>query len=203
MKPVTVITGEWTGKLCTEQKLNEFLENDGARLLYGCIYENAGYWNTENLFQDCLITAARCIEAYDEARMDTKLTTYIWHACENVIKMAYRKRGTVKVLSEENLTVPMSEDAFDVEDHTAPGLDESIGEKVDLETRIAALRKAIEASATGLTDEEKTVIYETLKDRTQFEIGRTIGRSQSYVSKTYSTALKKLRTALCGMGMGV
>ena len=203
MKPVTVITGEWTGKLCTEHKLNEFLENDGARLLYGCIYENAGYWNTENLFQDCLITAARCIEAYDEARMDTKLTTYIWQACENAIKMMYRKRDAVKVHTEENLTVPMSEEVFNVEDPTAPGLDESIGEKVDLETRVAALRKAIEAPATGLTGEEKTVIYETLKDRSQFEIGRIIGHSQSYVSKTYSAALKKLRTALCGMGMGV
>ena len=154
MKPVTVITGEWTGKLCTEQKLNEFLENDGARLLYGCIYENAGSWNVENLFQDCLITAARCIEAYDEARMDTKLTTYIWQACENAIKMMYRKRDAVKVHTEENLTVPMSEEVFNVEDHTAPGLDESIGEKVDLETRVAALRKAIEAPATGLTGEE-------------------------------------------------
>lgn len=203
MKPVTVITGEWTGKLCTEQKLNEFLENDGARLLYGCIYENAGSWNAENLFQDCLITAARCIEAYDEARMDTKLTTYIWQACENAIKMMYRKRDAVKVHTEENLTVPMSEEVFNVEDHTAPGLDESIGEKVDLETRVAALRKAIEAPATGLTGEEKTVIYETLKDRSQFEIGRIIGHSQSYVSKTYSAALKKLRTVLCGMGVGV
>lgn len=203
MKPVTVITGAWTGKLCTAQKLNEFLENDGERLLYGCIYANAGYWNTENLFQDCLITAARCIEAYDETRMDTKITTYIWQACENVIKMAYRKRGSVKVLAEEKLTVPMSEDAFDVEDRTVPGLDESVGEKIDLETRVATLRKAIEDPATGLTGEEKTVIYETLKEHSQLEIGRVIGRSQSTVSKVYNAALKKLRVALSDMGMGV
>lgn len=204
MKPVTVITGGWTGKLCTTQKLDEFLMNGGERLLYGCICENAGRWNTVNLFQECLITAARCIEAYDEAQMDTKLTTYIWTSCRNTINMVYRKRGSLKVQTEEERTVPIDDDeVLSVEDHTAPGLDEAIGEKIDLETRVTALRKAIEDPATGLTHEEKIVIYETLKGKSQVRIGQVIGRPQCYVSNTYNAALKKLRVALSGMEMGV
>ena len=177
MRATTVITGKFDAKFCEPQSLQEFLDKGGESLLYACIYEHAGCQDADDLYQDCLITAARCIEAFDYSRMDVKLTTYIWKSCENTIKMLFRKRTSHKAKDE---------------DTTAPDLDED----VERASRAITLHKAIEDPKTGLTDDERKIIKMTLEGYSQTKIGKTIGFSQGVISVKYTQALAKLREAL-------
>lgn len=192
MRATTAITGKFNTKFCEPQSLQEFLDKGGEALLYACIYEHAGYQDADDLFQDCLITAARCIEAFDYSRMDVKLTTYIWDSCANTIKMLFRKRTSHKAKDEDTLVIPMTDEVLEMDDHTAPDLDETV-ERV---SRVIALHKAIEDPKTGLTNDERKIIKMTLEGYPQTKIGKAIGFSQGVISVKYTQALAKLREAL-------
>ena len=192
MRATTVITGKFDAKFCEPQSLQEFLDKGGESLLYACIYEHAGCQDADDLYQDCLITAARCIEAFDYSRMDVKLTTYIWKSCENTIKMLFRKRTSHKAKDEDTMVIPMTDEVLEMDDHTAPDLDED----VERASRAIALHKAIEDPKTGLTDDERKIIKMTLEGYSQTKIGKAIGFSQSVISVKYTQALAKLREAL-------
>jgi len=182
-----------TQKFCPDATLADFLANGGKRLISACVWENARGLNFKDMVQECTITASYALQKYDTTRMDTKVTTYIWAACLNTIRMAYRRANSNKaqaVGSDVNIA--------QVSVHNT---EDRIIDSVDKTTKAELLRKAIDDPQTGLTDQENVIIKMTLDGVSQKEIGRTIGISQGEVSKRYNSALPKLKAALVAAGV--
>ena len=174
---------------CTNEELCGYLEDnyDLVELVIkkrgkqrnGDRWEFIPHEEAENL---CLEALAHAIAMYDQARVDVKPSSYYYRAMENALKMFWRgKRAQKEIARKENES--SIEDLVETS-----GFDDGWTENI-------ALKLSIKKSLDVLEEEERKVFLLTF-NRSQEEVGRMIGKSQSKVSIIYRSAISKLQAAL-------
>lgn len=188
---------EIRGDLSLTEEQSEFLREGTKRLIWACINRfNTKGIDSEELFQECLIAAAKALNAYDPSRVDVKLSSFIWRCCENRIKMAFRQINGKNALADRYGRRP----AWMVKPEQVS--DSSMEQFEDWDLRKARhtwLDRAIDDPETGLTDQERIVMQLTIMEIPQAKIAPILGTVQSEVSKKKTSAMQKLKAALARM----
>lgn len=191
------ILDETRGDLSLTEEQAEFLREGTKRLIWACINRfNTKGIEPEELFQECMIAAAKALNAYDPARVDVKLSSFIWACCENRIKMAVRQINGKNARTDRYCRRP----AWMVKAEQISDSSMEQFEEWDLrKARRTWLDRAINDPETGLTDQERIVMQLTIMEIPQTKIGKIIGTAQSEVSKKKTSAMQKLKATLARM----
>lgn len=175
---------------CTEQEFNAYLLSDGAKIIWSVIHRFGGGLDREEAYQELSIALWRALLAYTPEKK-VKISTYVYQAVYNQVKMLLRANSTEKRVAERQT------DSVEEQKHLhndEVDLEEQALEDVIQESRANALRWAIRNS--DLTKDEYIVIIRTLEDKAQIEIASEIGASQSHVSVLKARAISKIRETL-------
>ena len=191
MKIAYFMTDKMSCKFCTQDVLEKFMKEYGNRLLNEFLSKHTIRMPYQEIKQEILIATARALEAYNETRMDTKLTSYIWVCWENALGMIYRKQTGLQATAFENLTVSIEEAKDEIIDPIS-----KVDEQLYIEYQNNLVYDTINSPETGLTQEEKDIIDMAIKGYSQKKIAKKIGCSQGKISKTYNRAINKIRGAI-------
>lgn len=190
-KEVTMWSPARNDSFCSEKSLQDFMENGGRRLMVRFFKDNVRGLSFNDVYQELMITTAHTIAMYEEARIDVKLSTYIWASWENTLKMIYRRNDSQKEQINKTMVDPIEAAAS-----IAVNPMDKVDHDLSVRAAMAPVYKLLSDPKSPLTKVEKTVIRLTLKGCRQATIGRVVNLSQGTVSKIYTTALDKIRTAL-------
>lgn len=172
----------------TEEQI-EYLTTDGRNIVKACIKKFGKNLDQDDLEQECMLSVIRAMQLYDPSRTDAKLSTYIWAAVENKIKMLLRKTRTGQAHYERYGRRPAW--MIPKEKFLDPSF-EKFEEWDEYEGRRTWLARAIE----GLPEGHRIVMQLTLAGVYQDNIGLVIGKGQSQVSRLKFSAVKILKRKL-------
>lgn len=190
-KEVTMWGSARNDRFCSEKSMQDFMENGGRRLMVRFVKDNVHGMLFDDVYQELMITTAHTIAMYEKARIDVKLSTYIWASWENTIKEIYRQNDSQKKPIAKTMVDPIEAAA-----NIAVNPMDKVDHDLSVKAAIAPVYKLLSDPKSPLTKVEKTIIRLTLKGCRQAEIGRIVNLSQGTVSKTYTAALDKIRIAL-------
>lgn len=190
-KEVTMWSSARNDSFCSEKSLQDFMGNGGRRLMARFFKDNVHGLSFNDVYQELMITTAHTIAMYEKARIDVKLSTYVWASWGNAMKMIYRQSDSQKAQIDMTMV-----DSIEAAANIAINPTDKVDHDVDLAAAMVPIYKLLDDPKSPLTKLEKTVIRLTLKGYKQAKIGRMVNLSQGTVSKTYTTALDKIRTAL-------
>ncbi|WP_289026684.1 sigma-70 family RNA polymerase sigma factor [uncultured Flavonifractor sp.] len=173
-----------------KREFNAYMDEDGNRIVWSIIYRYGSGLDRDEAYQELSIAVWKALEAYVSGKK-TKVSTFVYQAAYNRMKMLLREQSATKRMIERQ--------SASVEE--APGLhscetalEEDAVEHLVMENRAKALHWAVRNS--GLTREEYGVIVRTLKDMNQRQIAAELGSSQSHVSILKTRAMAKIKEAL-------
>lgn len=93
MKNAYFMTDRMSCKFCTQDVLEKFMKEYGDRLFNEFFSKHTIRMPYQEMKQEFLIVTAKALEAYDETRMDIKLTTYVWVCWKKSLKDDLPKTG--------------------------------------------------------------------------------------------------------------
>ena len=154
--------------------------------------------NVEDLISVGTIGLMKAIATFDSAK-GNKLATYAARCIENELLMMLRSKK--KTSKEVSLYEPIGTDKEGNEISLLDVIEQQqfdVVEQMELSENIKRMFAFFEGR---LSDREKTIIYLRYgifngKEMTQYEIGKLLGISRSYVSRIEKKALEKLRKAI-------
>lgn len=170
------------------QDMQNYLEHDALYLVKQCVRENGQGLEYRSLIQEGLIAAARAMLCYDPTQYSAAVSTYIWVAVENCIRMEKRRLMSKKAQSRRR---DVSYETIDLV-YEPDYMDDFI-EKQD---QMRQFENIIRDPDSGLDDIERQVIQLIRQGYTQQEIGKILGTCQSQVSKHKTSAIEKIRMRL-------
>lgn len=81
--------------VCTEQEFNEYMENEGTRMIWSVIHRYGKGVEQSDAFQELSIALWRALGSYSPDRGAKKLT-YVYQTVYNQMKMMLREQGGCK-----------------------------------------------------------------------------------------------------------
>ena len=81
--------------VCTEQEFNEYMENEGTRMIWSIIHRYGKGIEQSDAFQELSIALWRALGSYSPTRGAKKLT-YVYQTVYNQMKMMLREQGAAK-----------------------------------------------------------------------------------------------------------
>lgn len=176
--------------VCTEQEFNEYMENEGTRMIWSVIHRYGKGVEQSDAFQELSIALWRALGSYSPDRGAKKLT-YVYQTVYNQMKMMLREQGAAKRAFEKQ--AKSAEEQYNLRGRDE-NMEDRILEDMVLRSRSNALHWAIRNG--GLTEDEQKTVYMLLQDMLQREIGEKLACSQGHVSAMRKSALGKIRKAL-------
>ena len=182
--------------VCTEQEFNEYMENEGTRMIWSVIHRYGKGVEQSDAFQELSIALWRALGSYSPDRGAKKLT-YVYQTVYNQMKMMLREQGAAKRAFEKQ--AKSAEEQYNLRGRDE-NMEDRILEDMVLRSRSNALHWAIRNG--GLTEDEQKTVYMLLQDMLQREIGEKLGCSQGHVSAMRKSALGKNQKGSSGCSVG-
>ena len=178
-----------TAPACVD--FEEFMKSDGEAIIRSIIARYGKGVDWEEAYQELQIELWRALCRYDPEK-NVKVTTVVYRYVVNRMLMMQRRVHTNK--HHFNQASQMGDDCLTHVMDASVDLEGDAEREAVCESRSRALYWAIRN--TKLKDRERFVIMETLKETTQTQIGKMLGKEQSQVSRIKRSAMKKIRQTL-------
>lgn len=158
------------------------------------------YQNVDEDMEDLIsigcIGLIKAVDTFDAGK--GRLATYACRCIDNELLMLLRSKK--KLSKEVSLFEPIGQDKEGNEIHLMDIIEQQQPDVVE-EMELCSRKKKLLVAMEQLTEREREIIIwryglQGEKEITQYEIGKRMGISRSYVSRIEKKALKKLREAL-------
>lgn len=185
--------------VCSQKEYQAFMDDAGERIIQTVLwqYKITGK-EKPDVYQEACLATAHALACYDSARLDVKLSTYVWYCVENIAKMYIRAQQAEKRAAEKD--VISYEDVL-TQEFSATEENQPIANYKptavwdDYFHNPAAAKELLGKmmQEAALTKTHKSIIELMLKGLPQSAIGAKLNMSQSKVSKMLSEAKELLR----------